>query len=135
MGIGNLLIRSNRGLSGLGRNEHACMVKCAHTHGGCGHASMIFPLEISVVHARIRTNTHYAPPAHVADVPFYVTHACVLCLVSPPSTILLSPFGSTFPLIRQLNIRFFFLSTCNSQSCHQPRYVILLLELRSIVVL
>lgn len=51
------------------RKRHTSVMKCAHTHGGFGHTFTIFP---PWDFCRPRTNTHYAPPAHVADVPFYV---------------------------------------------------------------
>lgn len=51
------------------RRENTSVMKCAHTHGGFGHTFTIFP---PWDFCRPRTNTHYAPPAHVADVPFYV---------------------------------------------------------------
>lgn len=47
----------------------------AHTHGGCGHTFYgIPPRDFSPRNG----STHYAPPAHVADVQFHaLTHAFI----------------------------------------------------------
>lgn len=47
----------------------------AHTHGGCGHTFHdIPPRDFSPRNG----STHYAPPAHVADVQYYaLTHAFI----------------------------------------------------------
>jgi len=70
----------------------------AAAHGGCGHA--FHPSSPSWFQST-HESTHYAPPAHVADVQFYA-HACVSIERSPPIPISLSLYNSSYRLRIQL---------------------------------